>query len=317
MSASAALAAYQRDAGETDPWAMLRRLELPIESMAPCVARAHELGLHAIVSVFSVELVKEAERLPWDAYKTASPDVVNRPLLLELLTTGRPLVVSTGAATLEEVARAVGWLNDARADALERVALLQCVSSYPTEMDLAELGGILALRRAFPAIEVGYSDHTTEETTGLEAVMLGATILEKHFTDDRGRQGPDHRASLDAKGFASYCEYVESGAAMESLDGGVLSPLIRAMRTSEGMHGVVAEKRVLAIEQDVRKVSRQSVTTTRDLLAGERVELVDLSIKRPGTGIPPWRLEDVVGRVLRRKVDRDRTLMAEDLEGFE
>lgn len=326
MSGSAALATYQREAGETDPWAMLRRLELPIESMSPCVERAHELGMHAIVSVFSRELVQEAERLPWDAYKTASPDVVNKPLLVELMKTGRPLVVSTGAATLSEVQRAVGWLSDASgldrvaggpdrvAGGLDRVALLQCVSSYPTGIEHAELGGILALKRAFPELEVGYSDHTTEETTGLEAVMLGATILEKHFTDDRARQGPDHRASLDARGFASYCEYVEAGAAMESLDGGVLSPLMRAMRSKEGMQGIEAVKRVIAIEEDVRKVSRQSVTSVRALKAGERVKREDLTVKRPGTGIGPWRIDEVVGCLLRRDVPADRTLVPEDLE---
>ena len=125
MSRAAKLAAYQHSAGETDPVAMLRRLELSLDDMARVIDRAHRFNIHAIVTVFSVDLVSEAESLPFDAYKTASPDLIHKPLLGALAATGKPLIVSTGASTLDEITRARDWL----APAAERLACLQCVSS--------------------------------------------------------------------------------------------------------------------------------------------------------------------------------------------
>ncbi|MBK7406489.1 MAG: N-acetylneuraminate synthase family protein [Phycisphaerales bacterium] len=206
MSGASKLAAYQAAAGETDPIEMLRRLELSAAQMRPVMERAHDLGLHAIVTVFSVDLVAEAERVVdacggWDAYKSASPDIINRPLLEAMAATGRPLIVSTGASTMEEVRRAVGWLGSAR----DRLALLQCVSSYPVPEGQDGLGGIGALREAFPDIPVGYSDHTDRvETSGL-AVACGASLLEKHLTYDKTADGPDHLASATRE---ELCEYV-------------------------------------------------------------------------------------------------------------
>ena len=154
MSADARLAAYQADAGERDPVVMLRRLELPIEAMAPAVDLAHSRGLHAIVSIFSTSLVDAAMRLPWDAFKVASPDIINLPLLDALMATGKPMIVSTGASTLDEVQRAAGWLEQAA----ERTMFLQCVSSYPVPEGFDALEGIGAVAKVTRAV-CGYSDH--------------------------------------------------------------------------------------------------------------------------------------------------------------
>src|SRR5206468_3873761 len=103
------LADYQKSAGERDPAAMLQRLELPLDALAACIDRAHSRGLHAIVTVFSLELVHEAASLPWDAFKTASPDIIHRPLLTALAAApgDRPLIVSTGASEPAEISRAL------------------------------------------------------------------------------------------------------------------------------------------------------------------------------------------------------------------
>ena len=287
MSKAARLAAYQKNAGETDPFAMLRRLELTIDQMEPTVRRAHELGIHAIVTVFSVELVEVAERLPWDAYKSASPDIVNRPLLDAMAWTGKPLIVSTGASTLDEVTRAAGWLSGMR----DRLAMLHCVSSYPAPE--AALDGIGVLARA-TGLPVGYSDHTPSDATGAEAVRAGACILEKHFTYDSSAAGPDHAASLEPDAFARYADL-----AHEERPG---SP------TTDG------EKSVLGVERDVRSVSRQSLVTARALRTGHVIERADLTIKRPGTGIEPWRLDEVVGRTLTRDIEADMPVMEEDVK---
>lgn len=293
MSRASRLATYQAEAGESDPLAMLRRLEMPIKAMEPVVALAHDRGIHAIVTVFSTELVEEAERLPWDAYKTASPDVIHRPLLERLAATGRPLIISTGASEPGEIERALGWLRRAR----ERTALLQCVSSYPTPPEHAELGGIQALRALFDG-PVGYSDHTASIETGATAVALGAHILEKHFTYSRAATGPDHAASLEPRALA---EYVCLARAVPS-----------GVRRAPAPHPSPV-KRVIAIERDVRQVSRQSIVSRRAMPKGHVITPADLTVKRPGIGFPPFEMGLLVGRTLARDVSADTPLVRDDL----
>jgi sialic acid synthase SpsE len=286
MSKAAKLAAYQSAAGETDPIAMLRRLELSLNEMAQVVERAHALGIHAIVTVFSTELVGPAGTLPWDAYKTASPDIINKPLLDALAATDKPMIVSTGASTLDEVVRAAGWL----AGAGDRLAMLQCVSSYPAPH--AALGGIQAIAAA-TGLPTGYSDHTDSIDTGAAAARAGAVILERHITYDTGAKGPDHAASLTPDRFADYA------------------------RTARAAHRsavhIEPDKQVLDCERDVRLVSRQSVVSTRPIFPGNIITREELTIKRPGTGILAYRLEEVLGRTAARSIEADHPIAEADL----
>ena len=352
LSKAARLAAYQSDAGETDPVAMLERLELDRSEMAMVVERAHELGLHTIVTVFSVDLVAEARGLGWDAFKTASPDLVHRPLLEALAEDGRPMIVSTGASTIDEVVLTAEWL----APIHNRLAMLQCVSCYPAP-DTA-LGGVKAIARA-TGLPTGYSDHTEAVETGALAVKAGACILERHITDDRTRPGPDHGASLDAKQFVRYVELCRSGrstlradsihfddrthrletgatSATDQSSGQCFPPPLPAGEVAESSRsegvpeatqtltrGLVSgtaqsgTKQVLECERDVRLVARQSIVARRRLEAGETIKLEDLSFKRPGTGLEPWRVGEVVGRVLERAVDADEMIEGESLAASE
>lgn len=289
MSRAARLAGYQQAAGETDAFAMLRRLELDSSAMEGVIERAHRRGLHAIVTVFSLDLVEGARRLAWDAFKTASPDIVHRPLLEALAADGRPMIVSTGASTMDEVLRACEWLRGARG----RLALLQCVSSYPAPHDALEGVGALAAATDLPT---GYSDHTDRVETGARAVEAGACLLERHITDDRRRAGPDHAASLDGTQFA---EYVRRARA--------------AHRPNRPPDQPARGKCVLDCERDVRLVSRQSIVTRRALPAGQTITREDLTFKRPGSGLEPLRLGEVVGRRLLRAVEADVPLMVNDL----
>lgn len=296
MSRASRLAAYQVAAGESDPVEMLRRLELSPEGMRAVIARAKERRVQTIVTVFSVELVELAERLGFDGYKTASPDIIHRPLLNALARTGKPLIVSTGAAEMDEVCRACDWL----AFASDRLGVLQCVSSYPTPLERAELGGVAALRARL-GLRIGYSDHTPDEGTGARAVRLGAVILEKHMTYDRAAKGPDHSASLDAGGMTRYIAAARA------------AKVASASEYSAAMNGWECVKRVLPIEQDVRRVSRQSIVSTRVIKTGQRIERGDLTFKRPGTGLPPWMAGEVIGRIAARDVEMDMPVVPEDL----
>ncbi len=311
MSRACRLAAYQRDAGESDPLAMLRRLELPLDAMAAVIDRAHTRGMHAIVTVFSDTLVPEARQLPWDAYKTASPDLVNLPLLEALADTGAPLILSTGAATADEVRASLSWFSPSVRD--EHLALLQCVSSYPAAPENASLGGMVELAAMHDG-PIGYSDHTDAHDTGALAAGLGACILEKHLTYDRSAPGPDHRASLDPAGFAHYAVKVRQTAPRAG-------DLRRHRMSLKFMRGDLGadprlgppQKRLLDCELDVRSVSRQSLVAARDLPAGHTLTRADLAIKRPGTGLEPFRIREILGRPLARAVAADTPLTAADV----
>jgi sialic acid synthase SpsE len=279
-----ATADYQRRAGVRDQKSMLRALELAADELARCVEVAHRCDLAAIVTVFSTELVPQASSLAWDAWKTASPDLVHRPLLESLAADGRPMLVSTGAAELEEIRRTNDWLTGAP------VAFLHCVSAYPTPEPEAALAGIAAVAEA-TGRPTGYSDHTAEWTTGGLAVAAGAVVLEKHLTWNRAAPGPDHAASVDPDGLAEYVAFVR--------------------RAEAAMGG--AGKRVGAIEADVRRVARQSIRVARDLEAGHVLSEADLVVKRPGDGLEPWRFGDVVGRRLVRSLVADDAVREDDI----
>lgn len=279
LSDAADLTGAQREAGEADAWSMLRRLEMSIDDLGAIAARARERGVDPIVTVFSVELVAEAERIEWAAYKTASPDVVHKPLLEALAATGKPLIVSTGASELWEVERALTWLRGAR----ERLSVLQCVSCYPTAPEDAALGGIGAVADLVGgAIDVGYSDHTAGADTGATAVACGARILEKHLTYDTGAAGPDHAASLDPSQFADYVRLARAG--------GAAAPHVERAKS------------VLECEREVRTLCRQSIVAARAIEAGERIGREALTFRRPGDGIAPWRIDEVVGQVAEERI---------------
>lgn len=337
MSRGSRLAAYQQVAGESDPLEMLRRLELSWDALEDVLTHAHGWGLAAIATVFSVQLVAPAaalrsrpgtgNRAPggFDAWKTASPDIIHQPLLEALAATGRPLIVSTGASTLEEVNRAVRWLtaesiarlfacapSPAReGDAPEalrlggggglqpRLALLQCVSSYPTPPELAALEGIPALAAAHPTLPIGYSDHTQGTDTGALGVARGACILEKHLTYDRRAPGPDHAASLEPADFRHYADTARSAWESARRPGQPTAPPIAHPAPT---------KRLLDIERDVRTVSRQSIVAARDLPAGHVLGRADLTFKRPGAGFEPFRLIEVLGKALLTPAPADMPL---------
>ena len=276
MHGSSQFADYQQQrAVDSDPAAMLRRYELPSAQVQEIVASIRKHGMMPIATPFSPADVQTLADLNLPAVKIASPDLVNRPLLGRAMELGVPMIVSTGAATMDEVAMACGWLREWGSS----FALLHCVSSYPTPPDQANLCWIAELAQRF-AVPVGFSDHTNQLMAGALAVASGARIIEKHLTYDRSAKGPDHAASCDPEQFAQY---------------------VQAIRLCETMRGLPG-KRVLEIEQDVRRVSRQSLVVIRDLQAGEMLFDRDLTVQRPGTGISAADVKAAVGRRTARAI---------------
>ncbi|MEX2218481.1 MAG: N-acetylneuraminate synthase family protein [Phycisphaerales bacterium] len=301
LSDSAELAGYQQAAGEQSPREMLRRLELPLEAMPALVERAHARGLHAVVTPFSVPLVGPALAAGFDAIKIASPDLINLPLLRAVERTGLPMIVSTGASYLNEVSRAAGWLREAAG----RTAWLQCVSSYPARDEDASILAMEDLRTAVDG-PVGYSDHTTGVDTGAVAAALGASVLEKHLTWSTQAPGPDHAASLEPDELRAY-------AALAREEGLMRDWMAGTMPTREDPRWGSGRKEVLPCEEDVRRLSRQSLVTTRALRPGDKLREEDIAIKRPGTGVEPWRLEEFLRKAVIRKVPANWLLSEDDV----
>ena len=288
---SAGFAEYQRErVGDDTPAAMLGRYELGEDDVAQIVTAARELNVVPLATPFSPDDVDVVERLGLRAVKIASPDLVNRPLLARAARLGRPLLLSTGAATMEEVERAARWLRGWGTE----FALLHCVSGYPVRPEEANLCWINELAQRF-AVPVGYSDHTTLASTGALAAAAGAAVVEKHLTHDRAADGPDHAASADPQQFAKY---------------------VRRIREADVLRGKRG-KRVLDVELDVRVASRQSLVLRRALRGGELVAEADLTAQRPGKGVSPAMIGDVVGRAALRSLPAGTMLQWDMLGGAE
>lgn len=285
LSNQAKLAGYQRGQAASQR-ELLAKLALSLDQLGHLVEVAKGCGLGAVVTPFSLEDPAELANLELDAIKTASPDAVNTPLLHACAALSLPMLISTGTCSLDELAVAAELLTQHEAGG----ALLHCVSSYPTPMDQTQLGGMTAMCRAY-GLPVGYSDHTPGLSTGALAVAAGAVVLEKHLTHDRSADGPDHAASLDPQAFTQY---------------------VAQVREAQATLGRCA-KDVSDIERDVRRVSRQSVCVMNDLPQGHILRLGDLSVKRPGTGIPAAKLHAVVGARLACPVHANDLLKPSDL----
>lgn len=242
-------------------------------------------GIVSFASCFSRAEVELMEKLGAPAYKVASMDVNHLPLLRHVAATGKPVLLSVGMATLGEVERALDILR-----AGGPVALLHCISVYPTPPELVNLRQLAMWRDTF-GLPVGYSDHTMGLPVPLAAVALGACVIEKHFTLDRALPGWDHAISSDPEELRA----LVAGAreVHQALGSGV-----RVVGTAE------LEKRTSF---------RRQMVAARALRAGETVGADDVEFKRPGSGIQPDELEYVVGRRLVRDVAVDEEVAWSDL----
>jgi N,N'-diacetyllegionaminate synthase len=250
-------------------------------------AYCRQEGITFFSSCFSAAEVELLEELHVPAYKIASMDVNHFPLLDVVAATRKPVLLSTGMATLGEIEAALGRLRRGGAGP---VALLHCVALYPCPPGEVNLRNIRTLERAF-GVPVGFSDHTLGVAVPLAAVALGACAIEKHFTVDKALPGWDHAISADPAELSA----LVSGA--------------RAVAEALGR----AERVVGPAELEKRKAFRRRAVARRDLSRGSSVRAEDLEFKRPGTGIGPDQIEAVAGRTLVRDVAAEEELEWSDL----
>lgn len=265
---------------------MLKRLELDEAGHKTLAGHCRLRGILFLSSPFDEACADMLEDLGVPAFKIPSGELTNLPFLRHVAAKGRPMIVSTGMATLSEVFAAVEAIREAGNPGL---TLLHCVSAYPAQPEDANLRAMDAMMEAFH-LPVGWSDHTAGIEISLAAVALGAAVIEKHFTLDRSLPGPDHRASLEPD---------------------ELRAMIRAIRNIEASLGD-GTKAPTADEAEVAAMARKSLVAARDLGAGTVLADGDLAARRPGTGLPPGRLDEFLGRMLIRDLAAG-TLLAEDM----
>jgi N-acetylneuraminate synthase len=219
-----------------------------------------------------------------DVFKISSSDITNRPFIEYIGGFGKPIILSTGASYLHEVQEAVEWIDEMGVP----VALLHCILNYPTDERNANLGMIVDLQRKFPGRIIGYSDHTLpNDMKVLEmAVLLGAVILEKHFTHDKTLPGNDHYHAMDR------------------------NDLQRLRHNLERMFEIIGDqtKHPIPSETPARNNARRSLVAARNIPAGKTVESDDLTWKRPANGISPRDIDRLVGMSARNDIKEDTVL---------
>jgi len=249
-----------------------------LEAHAHCRAR----GIAFSSSVFSVEEVDLLETLGVPFFKIASMDIVHLPLLKYVASKQRPVVISTGMATLAEIEQAV---ETVRAEGNEQIVLLHCISIYPPEYDTIHLRNMATLQEAFD-VPVGFSDHSLGTAIPLAAIAIGSCVIEKHFTLDQEMAGWDHAISANPEQLRTI--------AVEGRN--IFSALGENRRV------------VSAAEMEKRKKFRRSLVAKRNLERGHLLTEDDLEAKRPGTGIAPNEIGYVLGRRLTSDVAADQVL---------
>jgi sialic acid synthase SpsE len=264
---------------------LLTRTALSPEGHVAMRDLAKRKGITFLSTPFSREAADYLEGIGVPAFKTGSGELTHIPLQRHIARKGKPMIVSTGMSTPEEIDATVTALQEERAS----FALMHCTSTYPTPLEHVQLGCIGALQAKY-GVPVGFSDHTLGTLISLAAVASGANIFEKHFTASRSLPGPDQQGSMEPK---------------------ELEALVKDIRAIEKALG--ATKKIQPGEQDVRNMALHSVVSIRDIAAGAAITAADVWAKRPGTGIPARQLNDVIGKVAKRAIAKDTLVRFEDL----
>lgn len=289
---------YQkRETGSGDQYTMLKALEMSESLHYKLFARCNDLGIEFMSTPFDKEAANFLLNLGIRRIKIASGEITNEPFIEFLATKGVPLIVSTGMASLEEIQRVVHVIATSRTKAgyeeplSEVLTILHCTSNYPAQYSDVNLRAMQTIGDE-TKLPVGYSDHTLGLAVSTAAVAMGARIIEKHFTLDSNLPGPDHKASLTPE---------------------ELMHLVQQIRNVEIALGSPI-KQPTESELPVRALVRRSVTAAHPLVAGSIIENNDLTLLRPGNGIPPRDLSNVVGKTVLRDISVGTTLQWSDMQ---
>ena len=227
------------------------------------------------------------------AYKISSSDITNYPLIEKICTKNKPIILSTGASSLDEIKDVVKIFKRKK---ITKVVIMHCILNYPTKNINANLGMIESLRKEFPNFIIGYSDHTLpdKEMHNLcTSYILGAKVIEKHFTLNKKKKGNDHYHSMDQND---------------------LKNVTKNFNKIKLSLGQISKKKFIKSELISRKNARRSIVILKDINKNHKLRSVDLICKRPGTGISPIFFKKIIGKKVRRNLKADSILTYGDLK---
>lgn len=268
---------------------MLKKLELREDFYEPIIKQCRKRKIMFLSTPHGgVESVDFLENLKVEAFKVGSGDLTNYLLLNRLAKTHKPVILSSGMATLNEVKDSIDFL---KSKDCKKVVVLHCTTDYPCHSEKVNMSAMITMMKNLN-ISVGYSDHTQGITAAIMASTLGATIYECHFTLDKKLPGPDHIASASPE---------------------ELKMRIDAIREVEIMMGD-AKKVPNKSELELIKIVRRSLVASQDLSVGHKLSLEDLDAKRPGDGISPSKYEKFLGKILNKKLKKDQQIKETDIK---
>ncbi len=258
---------------------LLKRLELSKEEFSQLMKYAEEKDIIFFSTPYDIKSVEILEELNVPLYKIASADIVDLPLLKRVAQTSKPMILSAGMASLEEIKEAV---EAVKGEGNNQIILLHCVSNYPPLDENLNLKVIRTFKNMFPDLIIGYSDHTLGKTAALGAVSLGAKVIERHFTLDKNLAGPDHKSSLEPS---------------------ELKEMINNIRVLEKQLGT-GQKIVPEEELEMKKIFRKSIIVNQDIPKDTIISKDMLNMGRPGTGLKANQIKEVVGRKSKQDISK-------------
>lgn len=279
-------AAYQIQATPRNQsqFEMLHQLELTKEAHEALLAYCKKKNIGFFSSGFDIQSLNYLHSLGLNCFKVPSGEITNLPYLRHIGSFGKPIILSTGMATLSEIKDALKILEEAGILRKE-ITILHCNTDYPTPMVDVNLKAMCTIRDTF-GVDVGYSDHTQGIEIAIAAVALGATVIEKHFTLDRNLPGPDHKASLEPEELISMISSIRN--VEQALGGGIKEPSSSELKN--------------------RSITRKSLVAIKPIRAGEIFTIENITTKRPGSGISPMLWDRVIGKVAIRDFQVDELI---------
>lgn len=261
---------------------IIKKLEIPRNWTPDLMKYCREKGITFLSTPFDIAAVDELEKVGVEAFKVASFEITHLPMLKKISSTGKPIILSTGMANLEDIEVA---LDAIRSGGDSEVALLHCAIAYPPRYEDVNLRAMDTMKQAFQT-PVGFSDHTMGHVTDVAAVARGACIIEKHFTLSRNQKGPDHPFSLEPD---------------------ELREMILAIRQTEKILGSPIKKATEA-ESELHRIARRSLVAACNIPANTVITEEMIAVKRPGFGIPVRMMQTIIGRKALSDIEEDDIL---------
>ncbi|WKK80830.2 N-acetylneuraminate synthase [Marivirga arenosa] len=276
--------------GDDSQYNMLKKLEMSEQWHFDLIEYAEKLGIKFLSTGFDEESVDFLDSLKPALYKIPSGEITNKPYIEHIASKKKPIVLSTGMATIDEIKDAVETIERIGVKRKD-ITVLHCNTEYPTPMEDVNLKAMLHIQKEL-GVEIGYSDHTLGIEVPTAAVALGAKVIEKHFTLDRNLPGPDHKASLEPDELVS---------------------MVKAIRNIEIAIAGSGIKEVSKSEVTNKKLGRKSIHIKNYIRKDQHLTEDDLIMLRPGDGISPMELESIIGKRARKALDPGAKLSYSDL----